>query len=326
MSCKMLKNGCFLLLCCFLMQCNLRDTAASVSADPIVSKSGVQLVVLGTVQDGGAPHIGCTRSCCQNLWENPVERLKVVSLGIIDFDHGKTYMLEATPDFPKQLAYLNDLAGFPVSRMPDGIFITHAHIGHYTGLMYLGREAKGAQNVPVYVMPKLQDFLTSNGPWDQLVKLGNIRLQPIQNGVDTKLSETLAIMPFRVPHRDEYSETVGFRIKGAQKQVLFIPDIDKWSIWEEDIVQKIKSADHAFVDATFFDAKEINNRDIAEIPHPFVIESMSLFDNLPLSQKDKIHFIHLNHTNPLLNPASQEYLKVESAGYHVAELGYAVAL
>lgn len=285
----------------------------------------IELVVLGTVQDGGAPHIGCVKACCKKLWTDPDPTLKVVSLGVIDHEYDKVYVIEATPDFPEQLAKLNELAGRPISQMPDGIFITHAHIGHYTGLMYLGREAKGANNVPVYVMPKMKEFLSTNGPWNQLVELKNIQFKSFENGL-AQLSDNLRVRPFTVPHRDEYSETVGFVIEGPSKKVLFIPDIDKWSKWEEDITAKIKDVDVAYLDATFFDGKEINNRDIAEIPHPFAIESMELFNSLPKVEKAKVHFIHLNHTNPLLNPQSKAYQSVHDRSFNVAEYLDVIAL
>jgi pyrroloquinoline quinone biosynthesis protein B len=311
----------FLFFLLSFIQCK-NPTPVNVEKD----QSSIELVVLGTVQDGGAPHIGCIKSCCEKLWKHPDENLKVVSLGLIDRNNDKIYIFEATPDFPEQMAAVNKLAGRAVSQMPDGIFITHAHIGHYTGLMYLGREAKGAKNVPVYTMPKFNEFLSNNGPWDQLVTLENITLIPFNGDGQIVLSSELKVVPFIVPHRDEYSETVGFLIKGPQKKILFIPDIDKWSKWDEDIIKKIEEVDFAFLDATFFDAKEINNRNIAEIPHPFVIESMDLFKNLSDSDKKKIHFIHLNHTNPLLDLKSTEYKLAQDKGFNVAKYLEVIAL
>lgn len=306
------------------MGCQNSSAPSNIEKD--ILKEGIQLIVLGTVQDGGAPHIGCTKLCCADLWSNPDPSLRVVSLGIIDHDRDKVYIMEATPDFPEQLGHINEVAGRPKSHMPDGIFITHAHIGHYTGLMFLGREAKGASNVPVYAMPKLQTFFNTNGPWNQLVKLKNISLRSFDENGNAVLSDDLKIVPFKVPHRDEYSETVGFEIWGPEKKILFIPDIDKWSKWEEDIIKKVKEVDIAYLDATFYDAQEINNRDIAEIPHPFVIESMELFENLPLSEKQKIHFIHLNHTNPLLNESSEAFKEVYNNGFEVAQFGVIISI
>ena len=278
----------------------------------------VSLVVLGTVQDGGSPHIGCRRACCSTLFENPDPTRMVVSLGVVDKRHKKTYLFEATPDMSRQLKFLKEYAELK-EETPNGIFLTHAHIGHYSGLMFLGREALGGNKVPVYTMPKMKTFLETNGPWNQLVTLENITLEPIYNKKVLELTPSLSVVPFRVPHRDEYSETVGYKIIGPNKKALFIPDIDKWEKWESSIVRELKTVDYAFLDATFYDGEEINTRDISEIPHPFVIESMTQFQSLSKSEKAKIHFIHFNHTNPLLNPKSKAFKKTTDAGYHVAQ-------
>lgn len=282
-----------------------------------LEQSSVTLHILGTVQDGGSPHIGCQKSCCTELFKNPDPDRKVVSLGVVDRENQKSYLFEATPDMPSQLKLLKEHA-HNKEETPDGIFVTHAHIGHYTGLMYLGREALGGTNVPLYAMPKMKKFLETNGPWKQLVSLKNIDIRPLKNKVATQLTPNIKVVPFTVPHRDEYSETVGYRIIGPNKSVLFIPDIDKWSKWEKDILKEIQHVDYAFLDATFFDGPEINSRNIAEIPHPFVIESIRLFENLPESEKPKVHFIHFNHTNALLNQNSDSYKTVLEAGFNVS--------
>ena len=284
------------------------------------SDSGVELLVLGTVQDGGSPHIGCSRACCAPLYLNPDPARKVVALGLIDKVAGRTFLIEAGPDFPEQLRLLQERAAQD-AQVPSGIFLTHAHIGHYSGLMYLGREALGADSVPVYAMPGMLGFLKENGPWSQLVSQGNISLRPLEDSRPTRLTPRLEVVPFRVPHRDEFSETVGFEIRGPGKTVLFIPDIDKWERWETDIAARIRQVDLAFVDASFYDATELGYRDMSEIPHPFVVESVSRFDSLPEAERRKIRFIHLNHTNPLLDPSSEQSRSVQNKGYGVARYG-----
>jgi pyrroloquinoline quinone biosynthesis protein B len=204
------------------------------------------------------------------------------------------------------------------NELPDGIFLTHAHIGHYTGLMYLGKEATNADRIPVYTMPRMKDFLENNGPWSQLVTNNNIDLVLLENNLKLEITPNVAVIPFRVPHRDEYSETVGYKIIGPNKTALFIPDIDKWEMWDTDISEAISQVDYAFLDATFFDGEEINSRDISEIPHPFIIESMYRFQDLPTSEKNKIYFIHFNHTNPMLDRESEAYQTVLKNGFNVA--------
>lgn len=288
-------------------------------------ESNVSVLVLGTVQDAGSPHIGCKKECCTALFLNPYKNRKVVSLGVIDYENNKTFLFEATPDLPAQLKLLKEQAKIEVET-PNGIFLTHAHIGHYTGLMYLGREALGAKDIPVYAMPKMKVFLEQNGPWSQLVDLNNISIRDLVNNQEVKLTNNLSIIPFLVPHRDEFSETAGYKVIGPDKSLLFIPDIDKWSKWEKDIIAEIRNVDYAFLDATFFDGEEINNRSISEIPHPFIIESMELFKGLSNAEKEKIHFIHFNHTNPVLNPESKQTSMVLKQGFHIANFGQNIRL
>lgn len=279
------------------------------------------LLILGNVQDAGSPQIGCRKDCCKDLWDHPDPSRKVVSLGLLDPENQKAFLVEATPDLPSQWELLGQQCQAPFPPQPDGIFLTHAHIGHYSGLMYLGREAMGAKGVPVYAMPRMMQFLQQNGPWSQLVGLGNIALDSLHADSAQPITANLSVTPLLVPHRDEFSETVGFLIAGPNKKALFIPDIDKWDKWNTPIESWIARVDYAFLDATFFDAAEINHRDISEIPHPFVSESMARFQSLSAADKAKIHFIHFNHTNPLLDPSSQASQQVRDAGFSIARLG-----
>jgi pyrroloquinoline quinone biosynthesis protein B len=283
-------------------------------AESKVNNNNPFIVILGTLQDGGSPHIGCEKDCCKKTDFNK----KVVSLGLIDPTSKKKFIIEATPDIISQIKILNEFAGN--SNPIDGILLSHAHIGHYSGLMYLGKEANNAKNIPVYAMPKMKGFLENNGPWSQLVNLKNIQLMEIFDKKEFSLSNQMKIIPYQVPHRDEFSETIGFKIIGPNKSALFIPDIDKWEKWNIDIIEMIKNVDYAFIDGTFWDPAELNNRSMAEIPHPLIKESLLKFTNLPSIEKDKIWFIHLNHTNPILITSSKEYKELISKGFHVATI------
>ncbi len=308
-----MKFFCLMLSIITVAVCNGQGT--SPKQDPYV-------VVLGTLQDGGSPHMGCQKDCCKAIDPNK----KVVSLGLIDPTSKKKFLFEATPDIVSQSNVLNGLLPSSGVKTPDGIFLTHAHMGHYTGLMFLGREAMNSKAVPVYAMPKMKRFLENNGPWSQLVTLNNILINPLSEGNWENISPSLKVKPILVPHRDEFSETVGFIIEGPHKKLLFIPDVDKWEKWKTDIVSLIKEVDHALIDGTFFSTAEVGNRNIAEIPHPLVQESMQLFDSLPAKEKEKIMFIHFNHTNPLLNEQSEEAKLVKSKGFRIAEMNLRITL
>ena len=270
--------------------------------------------VLGIVQDAGYPHIGCEKDCCKVV--SPGDYF-VSCLGLVDKTNNKRYLFDATPDIHNQI---NLLEKFPDANLIDGIFLTHAHIGHYTGLMYLGREGLGGKNIMVYALKRMARFLTKNGPWDQLVKLNNISIQTISNKEFVKLSENIFVIPIRVPHRDEYSETVGYKIIGKSKKILFIPDIDKWDEWKKSIIEEVKLVDYAFIDGTFYNGTELN-RDMREIPHPSIEETLQLFSNQPVAERNKIYFIHINHTNPILTNKNGIRDLVEGLGFNIAQRG-----
>ena len=281
--------------------------------------SAQKVVVLGTAQDGGFPHIGCQKEC-QLAYENPVMKRYVVSLALVDEQSQQWWLFEATPDIRDQLQLFQELTGGRFDYLPNGIFLTHAHMGHYTGLMQLGREALGADRVPVYSLPKMKSFLENNGPWSQLVDLENISMVQLDTNESLILNENISIQTYRVPHRDEFSETAGFEIRTNDKNYLFIPDINKWELWEESILDKVSQVDIAFLDASFLANGEIPNRDMSEIPHPFVTETMELFEKESTALKSKVHFIHFNHTNPLL--WDQKTIdQVKDAGFNVTEQG-----
>ena len=215
-----------------------------------------------------------------------------------------------------QLHHLQQVSNH--SELPNGIFITHAHIGHYTGLMHLGKEAMNSKGVKVYTMNGMRRFLTQNGPWSQLVTNSNINLVSLEASKEITLNKSLSVTPFLVPHRDEYSETVGFKIKGKNKTALFIPDIDKWNKWEQSIIKEIRNVDYAFIDGTFYSGAEIGHRNIAEIPHPFIEESLNLFKELSLEERNKVYFIHYNHTNPVLDIENRACKEIQDKGFHLA--------
>ena len=297
-----------------MIGCTSNDVAVNKA-----NQANQYLTILGTAQDGGFPHIGCQKKCCDDFYKGVSPKQKVVSLGLIDKEAQQKFLFEATPDISTQLADL-EKNHFRTSTIIDGVFITHAHIGHYAGLLYFGKEALGKKDIPVYAMPKMKNFLINNGPWSQLVSIQNIIFSDLSKDTPVKLNNSLTVTPFLVPHRDEFSETVGYKIEGKNKTALFIPDINKWDLWEKNIVEEVKKVDYAFLDATFFKEGEIN-RPMSEVPHPFIEETVDLFKNESLTTKRKVIFIHFNHTNPALQTSSKERKELTLLGYKFATEG-----
>jgi pyrroloquinoline quinone biosynthesis protein B len=271
--------------------------AVSPGSPLLAAEPSVRAVVLGIAQDGGVPHIGCRQELCEGARRDARRRERVASLGLVDERSGQRFLVDATPDVASQIDTLNRGRTVVDARRPvEGILLTHAHVGHYAGLMFLGREALGARGVPVYATPRMARFLRDNGPWSQLVALGNIELRDMEVGRELALTPHLRVTPLAVPHRDEFSDTVGFRIRGGDHTLLYIPDVDKWERWDRDVRAEVAAVDVAVLDGTFADAAEIPGRTQVDIPHPLVPDTTARLGGVAA----RVLFTHLNHTNALL--------------------------
>ena len=302
-------------------------TAATILAQASPTSSTAPtapfVLVLGTAQDGGIPHLGGHAAPDEAARKDPSQRRLVASLLVADPASGRRWLIDASPDLALQLDRAEAIA--PARRVEsgrtpilDGIFLTHAHIGHYLGLAQLGREVFSADRVPVWGSDRMRKFLSSNGPWDQLVRLNQIELRAAEPGQAVKLAPELSVTPFLVPHRDEYTDTFGFEIRGPRRSLLYIPDIDKWEKWSERIEERVGRVDVALLDATFYGESELPGRAMSEVPHPFVVESIARFASLPLAERRKVVFIHLNHSNPAALAGTAERKAIETAGMRVA--------
>jgi pyrroloquinoline quinone biosynthesis protein B len=225
--------------------------------------------------------------------------------------------MDATPDFADQMEALGG--------RPDGILLTHAHIGHYLGLAQLGREVLGARRVPVYCTPSMARFLRENKPWSRLVALENVTIREVAPGSEVVLTESLRATPIRVPHRDEDSDTVAWLVRGPSRAILWLPDIDKWEKWDRSLPALLEDPTlTAFVDGTFSSADEIPGRTIAEIPHPLASETAALLAAVPAA-RGRVYLVHLNHTNRLLWDAEAR-AALEARGVGVAQEGQRLPL
>jgi pyrroloquinoline quinone biosynthesis protein B len=288
---------------------------------------GPRVVVLGTVQDGGMPQIGCDCTNCSRARRDRDFARHVASLAIHVPKSGHVYLVDATPDLPAQVEEIHRFRPHPagkVDRAPvDGVLLTHAHIGHYLGLAHFGFESLNTREIPVWASPRMAEYLRSNGPWSQLVRLGNVALREFQPGTAFDLEEGVAVQPIAVPHRDEYSDTMAFLIRGPHKVLLYVPDTDSWQTWPRPLIEVLKTekVDIALLDATFYSPDELPDRDVTKIKHPLVTQTMDLLETLVKAGKLRVYFTHLNHSNPALDPHGEARRTLEARGFRVLDEG-----
>ena len=279
-----------------------------------------QVKILGITQDGGYPHAGCKKDCCLNLWDSTQKKELIASIAIIDHSSKNFWLIDITPDFKNQFNMIS--SNYSLS----GIFLTHAHLGHYIGLLELGKEVMNLTDIPVYSMPRMKSFIENNSPINFLIENNNIRSLGLSSGKLVMLNRQISVIPFLVPHRNELSETVGYKIKSKNKNIIYLPDIDSWDNMDEDIMDLILDNDALFIDGTFYDNNELLNRDMSKIPHPTIKDSFKKFKFLDKNERKKIFFTHLNHTNNLLRQDSKEFNEVLMNGYNIAKTNQSIDL
>lgn len=303
------------------------DVGAEDPAPAPPAIEGPTVVVLGIAQDGGLPHPACSCPRCASARKDDRDPVYVASLGLVT-ETGERLVFDATPDLPDQLHLLRGGARRPgnIDRAPlDGVFLSHAHIGHYLGLAYLGFEAVNAEGTDVHVTPSMHAFLRDNAPWDMLVRNRNIIVHDLRGGAALELG-TVKVRAVTVPHRDEYTDTVAYRITGPQRTVLYVPDTDPWARWKTPPEKLFEDVDVALVDGSFYSLDELPGRDVTQIGHPLVVDTMDLLEPRVHAGTLEVHFIHLNHSNPALDPDAPEREKIESRGFHIAQQSQRIAL
>jgi pyrroloquinoline quinone biosynthesis protein B len=274
----------------------------------------MDVFVLGSAQDGGLPQLGSRGAASRRARRQPRHRRLAPSLAVVAED-GHTLLVDVSPDVVQQETQLLDTpryAGRPIDAPPaDAILLTHAHMGHYAGLVHFGREAAAARGVPCYVTDSMESFLCRHAPWEQLVRLGNLEPVAALPG-RIEMRAGLGVRAFAVPHRAEYTDTVGVSIN---ETLLYVPDIDDWERWPA-AREEIGRHRICLLDGTFFDARELPERDRTEVPHPLVTDTVARFRDL--ARDRRLILTHLNHTNPLGDAASPQACWVAAQGFEIA--------
>ncbi len=295
-------------------------TFGACASAPPQHAARFELIVLGIAQDGGLPHYGCRRECCVDA-RRTGRVLDPACVAVVDHDSGRALLIEATPSIERQVARLDADTGATVAA----VAITHAHVGHYLGLAQFGREVAATDAIPVYGSARFLDFLRQHGPWRQLVELRQIALRRIDEGIPFEPLPGLRVTAMTVPHRDEYSDTLAFKIHGPNRTVLFVPDVDRFDAAPGLLDRLLDGVDVAYLDATFYDGRELPGRDLREIPHPPMTDTMERLAQRARRAPGSLRFIHLNHTNPALHDAALR-ADVERRGFRIAEPGERIPL
>lgn len=226
---------------------------------------------------------------------------------VSDEGRGVNYLFDVSPDIRHHIG----------DEFIDGIFLSHAHLGHVTGLLYFGKEAANTEEVPVHCSGTVAEFLAETSPYRLLIDRNNIDVREFSAGKAQNVMG-ITVTPVNVENKGYVpTDTYGFVIRTQDTTLFYVSDMDEWT---EDAVARVRDADIAIIDGCFWSREEIERYE--NVPHPPIRESMERLEDIDTD----IYFTHMNHTNPVLDPESDERQQVEENGFTVAEDGMEIEL
>jgi pyrroloquinoline quinone biosynthesis protein B len=289
------------------------------------------IVVLGSGQDGGSPQLGHTSGVGPDRTASCVAAIS---------PSGSVVLLDASPDMRQQVLSLMTSDAFPADRDTpfDAIALTHGHMGHYVGLVHLGKESGDVRGIRLLATGKMHTFLRRNEPWRTLYERGNVAPDTFGLGA-IRVDDRMTIDAITVPHRAEFTDTVGLSVRlDDEPWFLYLPDIDSWGDWrqaDETIsshpmclldatFSSAESHPMCLLDATFSSADELADRSVTEIKHPLVTDTIERFGSM--TDSTRIVLGHINHSNPLADPESPIARDVAASGFVIAHDGMVLRL
>ncbi len=274
-------------------------------------------VVLGIAQDGGVPHPGCDCQTCLTF-STTGNQLSPASIGVIDGD--ELHLIDVSRDLNRQLRMLPKKG----CKVTD-VWLTHGHLGHVDGIGLFGREAMGAKGIRIHASDSMMKLIEGTPRWKTMIDDGILIPCPFKGNMKIQTSQSLSITPVQVPHRDEWTDTHAFIIRGPSKSILHLPDHDTWKETLEMVGMKTihewfhsLEVDTFLIDGTFWSSDELEHQ--KNVPHPPVLDTLQRLGMKRDNAMD-IRFIHLNHTNPLLNPESKETKHLKDSGWSLVNEG-----
>jgi pyrroloquinoline quinone biosynthesis protein B len=282
----------------------------------------VRVVLVGIAQDGGVPQAGCGCDTCIAALSDPSKALHPACCLVMGSD-GSLHLIEASRALPQQLGIAARSLGIGDTIVPDTVSLTHAHLGHIDGLGQFGKEVMGSSGTSLFASKRVIDFIRKRGLISPFEANNVESSEPFSPSGQCGFQ--FEFIP--VPHRDEFSDTHAIKVIGPSSSLLFLPDHDDWEgtldmAGQRSIRDWLNSleVDFALIDGTFWSGDELGSRDMSQIPHPPISDTIGRLGRRE-DEDPEVIFFHLNHTNPSIDRGSTEYQELASLGWSIGEQG-----
>jgi pyrroloquinoline quinone biosynthesis protein B len=287
--------------------------------------------ILGAAAGGGLPQWNCGCINCNLARSGAIPKLTQSSLALSGGD-GSWAILNASPDIREQLTQARSLHPSGLRELPlTSVLLTNGDIDHVAGLLTL----RESQPFTLFATPGIHGVLDANPIFDavnrDLVPRRAIALEEAFELVPG-VSARLFPVPGKVPLYMEAGEvvtdlmgeqTVGVELLASDKRVYYIPGCAGLNA---ELAARIRGADLLFFDGTLWRDDEmiragLGHKTGARMGHMSMSGpggSIAAMAGLGIAQKV---FVHMNNTNPVHRPDSDERAEAEAAGWIIGQDG-----
>jgi pyrroloquinoline quinone biosynthesis protein B len=308
----------------------------------------MQIEILGSAAGGGFPQWNCACRNCAALragtFSGPSRTQTQVA---VSADGNSWYLLNASPDLRLQIERASVLQPPPSGRDSPitGVVLTSADVDQIAGLLSL----RELQPFRIYCTGSLRRILREDNS-----VFGMLNRMPKQVGwSDIKVGDMFPLLtaagehaglccraislggkypayvsPQRAGELADDEALLGLMITSSGGRLAYMPAVPSIS---NELLQLLEGADLILFDGTFWTNEELihvqeRGSTALEMGHiPVSGAEGSLRALVGLRGPHKI-FVHINNTNPMLDPSSVERAQVIAAGWEIAEDGWRCTL
>ncbi len=245
-------------------------------------------------------------------------------------------LINASPDLRFQIEANRELqpsAAESIRNTPiRSIILTSADLDQVLGLLLL----REFQPLRVYATCLVREILEANSFFRMLHRVPNqLTWTNIIPGTPFQLPGEIACSPIGLPASQPYyaqeiagakniGASVGLVVEAGGIRLAYTPSLPEITT---ELLAIYESCDAILVDGTFWSDAELSRnhfgtplaRDIGHIPMSGEDGTIALLAKLKGPRKV---FIHINNTNPVLDPRSPEYKQVIDAGWEIGHDGW----
>ena len=288
----------------------------------------LRLLVLGTAAGGGLPQWNCGCPNCDAARDGTIPAASQSSVAVTA--NGEDWaILNASPDIRTQLAAAPPLHPTGPRASPiRSVLVTNGDIDHVAGLLTLREK----QAFGLFATAAIHEVLAANPIFAALdpvhVTRETVALDapfPLVEGVTAELFAVPGKVPLYMEGEEVDTQlmgeqTVGVRLEAGGEEAFYLPGC---AAMPDDLKARLDGAALVLFDGTVWENEEMIRMGVgaktgARMGHMAISGehgSMAAFQGLEVGRKV---FVHLNNTNPVLDPRSDERAAVEAAGWQVA--------